>query len=323
MTSSTRRISPPSTVTTLSATMTTPSMPSRFNTSAPKFDPDQPHELLRYFEELDASFKKCSIVDDTEKKLMAKRYLNCNSDDLWGQLPEYKAAHSYEEFVKAIRALYPGANEGEKWTIADMDKTIGERARLKIINITDLGEYHRCFLAITTFLISKGDISEVEQSRAFIRGIQPDLWECIYSRLQIKQPDHGIDDHYKLADIYSAAKFILQGLTHITSATSQSATATATKTEDLVENILEKYTQVLLKVLSQQSSSSNASNNANSGNISRTYNTESLNALLCFLCGGPGHIGANCIHLPPLLASGKMKRNVENKLVLPSGTFVP
>jgi hypothetical protein len=60
-------------------------------------------------------------------------------------------------------------------------------------------------------LLTKNRISEAEQSRAFIRGFQPDLWRRISHRLEIKLPDHDPDDFYSLFEINEAAKHVLHG----------------------------------------------------------------------------------------------------------------
>jgi hypothetical protein len=83
--------------------------------------------------------------------------------------------------------------------------------RLGIISLADLGDYFRHFYTITTFLRGKSRLSEAEQSRAFVRGFQPDLWSRILQRLQLKLPDHFPDDPYTLDEIHKAARFVLHG----------------------------------------------------------------------------------------------------------------
>src|ERR1700677_3683069 len=106
---------------------------------------------------------------------------------------------TYNEFRQVIYALYPGSEEERKWSVADIDKLVGEQLRLGVLLLGDLGEYHRQFLAITTFLIEKMQLSTAEQSRAFARGFQAELWSCILQRLQLKLPNHFPDDPYPLA----------------------------------------------------------------------------------------------------------------------------
>ena len=106
---------------------TTATMPARTERSAPTFDPKQPRELTRYFRELEALFTRCKITDEQEKKSYARSYLDVDSDDLWSELPEFGNTSTYDIFKKAVLALYPGAEQERKWSIADMDKLTGER----------------------------------------------------------------------------------------------------------------------------------------------------------------------------------------------------
>jgi hypothetical protein len=64
-----------------------------------------------------------------------------------------------------------------------MDKLVGERSRLGVISLGDLGEYYHQFLAIITFLLGKSHLSKAEQSRAFARGFQSELWLRISQQL--------------------------------------------------------------------------------------------------------------------------------------------
>jgi hypothetical protein len=80
-----------------------------------------------------------------------------------------------------------------------------------ILDVSDLGNYYQVFYTITQFLLTKNRISEAEQSRAFIRGFQPDLWRRISRRLEINLPDHDPNDFYSLFEINEAAKHVLHG----------------------------------------------------------------------------------------------------------------
>jgi hypothetical protein len=188
-------------------------MPPRGHRTAPSFSPDQPRELRRYFQELDSLFTQCSIADDQAKKKLACRYLDVDSAELWESLTEYDPTKSYADFIAAVYKLYPGSEDERKWSISDMDKLVGEQLRVGIYDASELGIYYRAFFAITQFLRTKNRISEAEQSRAFVRGFQPDLWNKIARRLELKFPDQYPDDPYPLSDIHAAAQFVLHGTT--------------------------------------------------------------------------------------------------------------
>jgi hypothetical protein len=163
---------------------TTILMPGRGDRSAPRFNPKQPRKLCRYFADLDFTFKHASIIDEANKKKHACCYVDVDTSELWETLVEYTdITKSYEDFMKAVHALYPGWDEEWKWSIADMDKLIGERSCIGIILLSDLGKYYRQFLTITTYLRSKNRLSEAKQSHAFVRGFPLMLWSVILQRL--------------------------------------------------------------------------------------------------------------------------------------------
>jgi hypothetical protein len=183
-------------------------MPPRGHGPAPKFIPDVPRELQRYFKELELLFGPARVVDNTEKKKHACRYINIDTADLWEAIPEFDVTKTFNEFKSAILKLYPGSESEHKWTIADMDKLVGEQLQMGILDVSDLGNYYRVFYTITQFLLTKNHISEAEQSRAFTRGFQPDLWCRISCRLEIKLPNHDLDNFYPLFEINEAAKHV-------------------------------------------------------------------------------------------------------------------
>ena len=118
------------------------SMPARGHVTAPRFDPTNPRELRRYFDELELLFGRCSIASRVEQKKFARHYVDIDTSDLWGSIAQYGNQHSFEDFVRAITALYPGADDERRWTLTDLDALIGEQIRLGIRNITELGTYY-------------------------------------------------------------------------------------------------------------------------------------------------------------------------------------
>ena len=92
-------------------------------------------------------------------------FIDCDTMELWEILPKFTdATASYQQFVDAVYKLYPGSDAERHWSIGDMEKLVGEASRVGISSLTDLGKYHREFIAMTTFLITKNHISAAEQS---------------------------------------------------------------------------------------------------------------------------------------------------------------
>jgi hypothetical protein len=190
-----------------------------------------------------------------------------------------------------------------------MDKLVREQLWMGILDVSDLGNYYQVFYTITQFLLTKNHISEAEQSRAFIRGFQPDLWRRISHRLEIKLPDHDPDDFYPLFEINEAAKHVLHG-TSQNSFLQNSVTSPApptqpaslyVKVEDL-STLFEQMAQSFLKVLTLQKSMTNHA--SSSTNAQATM----LDPLSCAFCGQTGHFIAQCLVCADYITNEKCKR---------------
>ncbi|EED78589.1 predicted protein [Postia placenta Mad-698-R] len=240
-------------------------MPPCGHSTAPSFDPSEVRSLRRYFQDLEVLFTRCQITDEAAKKQWAVRYPSIDVADLWETIESFiDVTKSYNDWKADVRALYPGADDTRKWSLADMDQLIGERARIGIHNAADLGCYYRDFMAITKHLIAQNRLSPIEQSRAFLRGFQPALLTRLETRLHLKHPDHYADDPYIMAEIHAAATFILHG-------TSSTPTTAANQTI---------------------ASTSNTSTMVPPGMIK----TEDISMIIESLCGkeAPGHLEREC-----------------------------
>jgi hypothetical protein len=174
-------------------------------------------------------------------------------------------------------------------------------------------------------LLTKNCISKAEQSRAFTRGFQLDLWHRIYHRLKIKLPNHDPDDVYPLFEINKAAKHVLHG-TSQNSFLQPSVTSTApptqlaspyVKAEDLL-TLFKQMAQSFLKVLTLQKSMTNhASSSTNAQAMTM------LDPLSCAFCGQSSHVIAQCLICADYITNEKCKRNLEGKIVLPNGQYTP
>jgi hypothetical protein len=303
-------------------------MPTCGHSTAPKFDPTQPRELRRYFDELDMLFAACSITDSDQMKRHACRYLDIDSAELWESVPEFATGISFNTFRTAIHKLYPGSENDRKWSILDMDKLVGEQLRVGIFDASDLGMYYRSFYNITQFLRTKNRISEAEQSRAFVRGFQPGLWTRIERRLELKLPDHYPDDPYNLEEIHEAAKFVLAGSSTSHPTPHQQSTATSSqpvpstsephshiKSEDLTM-IFERFAATIATALAAPKQPGQPRNNP-------PPRQEVIDALVCIFCGLTGHFISKCLTCQDYIAKGKCKKNANGKVVLPNGQFTP
>jgi hypothetical protein len=290
-------------------------MPARGDNAAPKFDSTQPRELERYFRELEHLFANCTIADDKDKKSYARRYADTDTDSLWSSLPEFQDGVTYDDFVKAVTKLYPGADSERRWSLADLDKLLGERSRLGINSIQELGEYYRKFLNITTFLIEKKRIDKVELSRSFVRGLPVELWKRVRMRLQMKLPDQHPDDPFTLTDIYNATSYVLHEPVDVDTYVSTSSPVVPDTSQLVKMEDLKSFAQMLIGALTN--------NQGSNQSTSSSATASQIRDLLCFFCSEMGHFGRDCHHANEYMNAGKIRKNAEGKIILPGGGFCP
>ncbi|KZT23213.1 hypothetical protein NEOLEDRAFT_1069815 [Neolentinus lepideus HHB14362 ss-1] len=202
-----------------------------------------------------------------------------------------------------------------------MDRLVGERVRIGIHNLADLLTFYREFLLITRFLRRRDLISEREQNRAFQRAFNQDLWTKVYTRLQIKNPEQAADTPYGVASVFEAASFFLAG-TPATTITEAKAETTEGKVKveeymSLVDIIMKAVSQSLAPTLAAMAQGSTMG--ANSA-PARTMPTAPYQ---CHYCGANDHSIRCCPKVDEDQRAGRVMRNIEGKVVLPSGIMVP
>jgi hypothetical protein len=293
---------------------------------APVFDSLKPRELSRYFSDLEVLFKRNKMTSDTEMKENTIYYVDFETEQIWKTFPEFAdIAKTYTMFRDAILVHYPDATGENVYSLRDMDSLIGERQRLGINSTNDLFEYHIRFLAITTWLIQKKQLSDLEQKRAYLRAFQPPLLAAINNRLQMKFMDQHPNIPHEIKDVNDAVRFVLQ----TSSFSSQSYLAPAppvtilqrpspvpatpeptVKKEDLGAFFAD-FTKTFMEAMSK-----------NLRGPSGSFQPRQERQVDCNMCGGPHYI-RDCKTVEEFTTAGKCKRNSEGKVVLPSGAYVP
>ena len=268
------------------------------------------------------------------------KYLKVQTENLWKTAEAWSdATKTYNEFKNEVLKLYPGTMSDRTYTVQDLDLAISHYARISIISSADLGKYHRRFLLISQYLISKNRLATQEQSRSFFRGLRPQLEGRVRQWLQQKLIDHFPDNPYVLSDIYEAVHYVLmgtafalraptqgQGLATFSSPTATSspspqvADATQVKLETLTSAItsLSKTVKNLLQTQAQQAGSSKP---RPTGTTSARINASGNS--VCNFCGILGHFIWECEVVEEFTRFGKCKRSPEGKVILPTGAMVP
>jgi len=296
-------------------------MPARGDRNAPQFDSHKPHELRRYFSDLEFLFGRSAVTDNTEKKGHATRFLSVEDQEVWETIESFSdTAKSYDDFKRDILRLYAGNNEDRRYAISDLDALIGEYSRVGILSMEDLTTFYRQFLRITTYLISKNRLSATEQSRAFLRAMHPESFAReIKLQLRIKNPNNHPEDPYPLSELYEAAEFALAGSSSIFNNTDAPAKSSIVgpvppiieiKPDPGIAALVGTMTEFMKMFASQK-----ANTDTNPPRRPRSDN--------CGYCGEIGHFISDCNRVLEDMQAGKCKRNVEGRVVLPSGAYIP
>jgi hypothetical protein len=300
-------------------------LPFRGERAAPTFDDSQPEELARYFSDLESLFTLHAVADRQECKQAALRYVSVRTESLWKTTEAWAdQTKTYEDFKAEVFKFYPGSSGDRTYSLQDLDILVGHYARTGVTSSADLGEYHRQFLLISRYLVSKSRIATQEQSRMFLHGLPPHLEARVRQRLQAKFIDHFPDDPYPISDIYDATNYVLTCGASAASAPHPSASNSSISAADPTTTKLEALTtaiaslgQLFQSALLPQFTGAPPSNAA-------TYSAPSAPPSgVCAFCGEPGHFARDCEAVAEYAKAGKGKRNAEGKIVLPSGAMVP
>ncbi|KAF7372228.1 hypothetical protein MVEN_00082300 [Mycena venus] len=184
----------------------------------------------------------------------------------------------------------------------------------------DLTKFYRSFLHITTFLINKNRLSAAEQSCSFMRAMQPlSLAAKILRRLEVTKPNVHPEDPYDLPDLYEAAQFAVASMPStfpITAAPAvvQTPGAVVEIKPDPGISALVSTVSELIKVLASQKT---ATSSDGSTSIKRKRPDG------CRYCSALDHFIGQCPRVTEDTQSGKCRRNVNGRVVLPSSAFVP
>ena len=173
-------LSIPQPISTTVTMATSYTMPMRNEHAALTFNSSKPTELSRYFEDLEQLMRQATIASEKKKKQQVLCYVDFNTEQIWKTFPKFIDNNkTYNDFKDAILVHYPDASGNFIYFIRDMDLLIGERQQVGITSTKDLSDYHLQFIVITTRLISKGQLGNLEQQRACIQAFQPSLLNAI------------------------------------------------------------------------------------------------------------------------------------------------
>jgi hypothetical protein len=309
-------------------------LPGRREKSAPTFDETRPGSLARFFSDLETLCENKGVHDSGDRKKAAVRYVETDIEDLWKTTAAWKDdTKTFQQFRDEVCKLYPGESSDQVYCIQDLDVVTGAFSRKGIGSAAALGEYYRKFLVVSRYLIEKGRLSTQEQSRFFFRGLQPSLEQQVRARLQQKFLDHLPDDPYDIEEIYDAIRHVLMGSTTLSwnpvsqslqSPTSQGASSSPDSTTAKIEALTVAVCSLgdLVKnVVHNQVSPSGVKPRTGGPPASGANLTKSDRP--CNFCNVAGHFIRDCEEVNKDIKAGKCKRDVNWRVVLPSGAMLP
>jgi hypothetical protein len=149
-------------------------MPACGDRNAPQFDSTKPHELRRYFTDLEFLMTRAAVTVEAEMKRHITRFLSVEDQEIWEALPSFAdTPKSFAQFKADVLKLYAGNEEDRRFELSDLDSLVGQYSRVGILTLDDLKMFYRQLLRITMYLLGKKHLSESEQSRPFLRAMQP------------------------------------------------------------------------------------------------------------------------------------------------------
>ncbi|KZP26691.1 hypothetical protein FIBSPDRAFT_949268 [Athelia psychrophila] len=121
------------------------------------------------------------------------------------------AGADWDDFVKEVLELYPGAGIGHQYTKATLTDLVARQTTTSTSTREEFGQYYRSFLTISKFLQKKKKLSDDERDELFYRGFPPALGALVQMCLSIKHMDHDREDPYPIAYVKAAAEYVLGG----------------------------------------------------------------------------------------------------------------
>lgn len=294
-------------------------MPSRSHHSAPKFD-GKPASLSIFIDEIEL-LAGSSGLSNKQTIEWTIRYAPSDERELW-QLQNSVGTEDWEQFKKEIFDLYPGSTGERKYSIANLAKLVEKQTFSNITNAEEFGTYRRAFLAIATYLKNKARLSDREISLYFLQGLDTAIRTKVQEQLRAENPKHHTDDPFTLAEISSAALFVLScNHSNITSPTMTPEIPIKKETFDMTQgfgniNISAIATEVARQLSMQLNNTSHGQNcqhTTENGSVTRQKNCN------CIFCSDPAHFVGGCPDADGYCKKGLCKKNNEGQIVLPNG----
>ncbi|KAI0349655.1 hypothetical protein OH77DRAFT_1367483, partial [Trametes cingulata] len=298
------------------------SLPLPGSAAAPSFNPAVPRSIGRFFKDLEYVFSRAKVCDDATRKRAACRYVPLEVEELWNTLPEAspQSPASFVEFRDAVFALYPEYSCGRMFSLSDLEQLVDAWRSRPFTSLLEYGEFYRTFFGMSSHLRSTGHLGEAEQSRLFLRALEPELRSKIDFRRQILFPSLHLDAFIPLSKLHDMVVFVLPSLlprsssSRLPSQRVEASGRTSSSFEEL--SPAGRMPSSAVTAVSQSLSSAPRTRSPPSASVE-------VVAPECHYCGASSCFIRRCPVVEVDIAAGRCKRNQDGQVVLPTGRFVP
>lgn len=325
-------------------------LPSRNCRKAPKFDRENPEELLRYLEDVEICIRGAHISDIAEMKEVARRYADFSTANHWTTLKSYKDG-TWEEYKAELISNYPEAANSTNGTFARLDKICKDNRNLDAREASQILAFARGFAYEANKLLEKRCSSSRELVRKVMECLSPGLARTLEDRLmseKAKRPQRFIaeegdrhpEDPFSLDEVLDLLRGIANDYSNIGSIFSYDRGVSGySRGQSIVPEMgryvkIEQYealqqeiaalkdtTDLLKKENKMRALQSQPQSMSQSLAPPRFDNRQPQQVRIqsrqdnCFYCGGSGHMVRECDFAKDHLAKGKIKVDGTGKLM--------
>ncbi len=190
--------------------------PLRGSNKAPHWTwkgPEDNFTLSIFFDEVERTCRSIGKADDKDFIDAAILYTDPSARELWGRLPETRAATpDWTVFKTQCYSYYPKANKTDRYTSAHLRQVAEYLQKIPIQTLDDFGRYDRHIMTIGLDLLQRTTplIHKAELNYFYSRGIHPALQMHIIQRLSLMHPNHQPGEPFDYELVQAAAKYILE-----------------------------------------------------------------------------------------------------------------
>ncbi|KAG5639784.1 hypothetical protein DXG03_003562, partial [Asterophora parasitica] len=263
-----------------------------------------------------------------EKKAYGCRYLNIDDHTLLKSI-DGCTTNSYDNWKAKIFELYPGSEENARFNQTDLDLLLTTTCTTRICSLSELGKFHCTYLNISNFLVSKGIIADLEQHKAFRSIFGLATWTQIQSRLNIVKPNHTVGTPYTITEILLTTTFYFKQASTISTDTIAMTPGLQVKSKEAIISSIQHLEQAInmftsrIQCLETGTGGGPPNQQLLPGPPPQNYPPPTQAPGPCNFCGRDNHYIGAYPEAKRYIQDGKICRNTECRVILPSGAYIP